>query len=121
MLTQGRLIWMAVRGYDGQWKSRPVVVITANRDIPSSPVIVGVACSHSAAESSDPLPENYVDLPFHPSGNCRTKLTKRTVAICNWVVRIEKATIQLSSFGGLVPPQQLETIIVKFIELTRKP
>ena len=112
-LCQGRLVWIEVVGLDGQMKRRPVVITTPDAEIASATELACVACSHSAAFRT-PRPADYVEIPYHPSGRCRSKLTKQTIAICGWTVTVPKADIEALPdryLGGIVPPQTLKSII----------
>lgn len=112
-LCQGRLVWVEIVGLDGQAKRRPVVITTPDPDIASSTELAGIACSHSAAFRT-PRPADYVEIPYHPSGRCRSKLTKPTIAICGWTVTISKTDIVALPdryLGGIVPPEALKSII----------
>lgn len=111
-LCQGRLVWVELVGVDGQIKRRPVVVTTADADIDASSELTAIACSHSAA-NQDPRPPDYVAIPYHPDGRCKSKLKKPTVAICRWVVQLQKSDLVVLPeryVGGVVPATCLEQI-----------
>lgn len=112
-LCQGRLVWIDVTGLDGRPKRRPVVITTPDTDIASATELAGIACSHSAVLRS-PRPADYFDMPYHPSGRCRSKLTKPTIAICRWTVKLPKADIETLPdryIGGVVPRTLVQQLI----------
>lgn len=112
-LCQGRLVWVEVTGLDGQMKRRPVVITTPDVDIASATELTGIACSHSAAFRT-PRPPDYIEIPFHPTGRCRSKLTKATIAICHWTVSLPKAVVEALPdrfVGGVISPNLVRRMI----------
>lgn len=112
-LEQGRIVWAEVLSPDGETrKCRPAVVVTATNEIvPGKPFVVVAATTRI----NEPLPEEYVDLPWHPRGAVRTKLRKRTAAVCNWLLTITEGDVR--EFGGIVPPDTMTEIVRKVNEL----
>lgn len=112
-LCQGRLVWVELVGLDGQLKRRPVVIITSDTDIQSQSELVGIACSHSAVKRT-PRPADYVEIPYHPGGRCKSKLKKPTVALGRWAVTLQKADLAAlpeRHVGGIVPSKCVELIV----------
>src|SRR5258708_39267236 len=72
-------------------KGRPAVVVTEDRDIPVSGPISVVAVTSSI---DDPIPATQVELPWDRTGAARSGLKKRSVALCDWVVVIERSEIE---------------------------
>jgi PemK-like, MazF-like toxin of type II toxin-antitoxin system len=85
----------------GNPKDRPCVVVTAPGDAPDGHQIV-VAISTLLP---DPLPDDYVELPWHRSGHPRTGLTKKNAAIGRWVAIVEDSRIIRTV--GVVPDKRL--------------
>ena len=108
-LMHGSIVWARVPDENGvNHKERPAVIVTATDDIDVNDPLVAVAVTGTF---SNPLRESQVALPFHPSGNTRTKLRRPTVAVCDWIVRIKKADIL--QVAGIVPPGPLTEIMEK--------
>lgn len=62
----------------------------------------------------EPRPKDYIEVPHNPAGVCRSKLRKRTVAICHWTVSLRKpvlAALEEDDYGGIVPATALERIV----------
>jgi hypothetical protein len=82
-------------------KDRPCVVVTEPGDAPEGFLAV-VAISTIVPE---PLPEDYVLLPWHPRGHPKTGLDKRNAAIGRWVEVVDGSRIIRKV--GIVPDKQL--------------
>jgi hypothetical protein len=85
-------------------KLRPAVVI----DMVDADSFLAVAGSTSFPE---PLPNECVLLPWHPEGKVKTKLKRKTVAVCNWMVKLGVAEVR--EIGGFVPPEIMKAILEK--------
>jgi len=112
-ICQGRIIWINVPGKGGKAKRRPVVITTSDAEITAETELAGIVCSHTSA-NVEPRPADYVEIPHHPAGRCRTKLRKPTVAVCRWPVKLKKeeiAGLAADDFGGVVNPNLLEKVI----------
>jgi hypothetical protein len=112
-LCQGRIVWIDVSDARGNVKRRPVVIITSDDDIDGADELVGVVCSHTSVHV-EPQPEDYIEVPHHPAGTCRSKLRKPTVAICRWTVSLTKSALtalEHDDYGGIVPATALEAIV----------
>jgi hypothetical protein len=57
----------------------------------------------------NPLTDEFVELPWHPSGTSRTRLTKRCAAHCRWVVELDQDAIK--EIRGRTPGAKLLEII----------
>lgn len=112
-LCQGRVVWFQVPDARGSVKRRPVIIITSDDDIDTTEELVGVVCSHTSVHVK-PRPADYIEVAHAPSGMCRTKLRKPTVAVCRWAVRLPKSVVAHlaeTDYGGVVPPRALEKIV----------
>ncbi len=87
-------------------KLRPVVIVTPANEVEVADTLIGVAVTTSFSE---PLPENQIPLPWQPEARTITKLSKPSVAVCNWLVSMERSAIV--EMKGVVPPRVLEKII----------
>lgn len=106
-VLQGSIIRATVtdtRG--GNPKPRPLVVITGNTELSQSDAVLAVAIT---GEFDDPPLADEILLPWHPQGNCRTRLKKRSVAKCSWVREIRKADVL--EVRGHCPEAELERIL----------
>ena len=114
-LCQGRIVWAVVPDKHGHNAyPRPVIILTPQNEISSATELFGVVASNTASRTA-PRPSSYIEIPHHPLGMVRTKLKVPTVAVCEWLVSIERS--QIISTGGIVPPHVLEAVILKVREL----
>jgi hypothetical protein len=63
---------------------------------------------------ADPPPENCVPVPWHPRGHPVTKLTRRSAAVCDWIVAIDPH--EIGGFAGDVPSKIMRLIEDKLLE-----
>jgi hypothetical protein len=100
-IEQGRIIWVEVADPSGKNKKcRPAVVLTPTAEVRAGQPFAAVAGSTS---TQHPLSSDRIELPWDSSGNCRTRLRKRTVAVCSWLLQVREEDIR--QFGGVVPPK----------------
>jgi mRNA-degrading endonuclease toxin of MazEF toxin-antitoxin module len=105
-LQQGRIVEARVSDLQGRNdKPRPVVIISETEDIKPGQLFTCVAITSSVP---DPLPAEYVMLPFAQGGNCMTKLSKKSAAACHWIRQITDADVVFER--GTVPPTHMERI-----------
>jgi mRNA-degrading endonuclease toxin of MazEF toxin-antitoxin module len=107
-LQTGRIVWVEIEDANGIRKLRPGVIVTPTDRITAVGPIEVVAVT---SRLSDPLPDDYVLLPWHPKGHARTKLTRKSAAVCTWIARIN--TQDVRDVGGVVPGQVLLEILTK--------
>jgi len=111
-------VWVEIADPGGNnFYHRPVIVLTSDDEIVFSDTLVGVVASNTAA-NINPRPDDYIAIPYHPAGNCGTKLKKPTVAVCNWIVKIEKCNIAPGCMAGVVPPRILKEILEQVAKRT---
>jgi len=111
-LIQGSIVWARTQcRHTGKWKERPLIIATRTEEISSSSHLVAIAASHSATRDPLPWPDTYIEIPHHPRGRACTKLTKRTVAICDWRFALRHGDIL--EVGGHVKPALLEEILIR--------
>jgi hypothetical protein len=77
---------------------------------------VGVAVSITFPH---PVPDDCIELPYHPAGQARTGLRRRSVAVCSW--RAALTTADVIRDIGRVPDQQMLAILEKVKPLTPPP
>jgi hypothetical protein len=58
-----------------------------------------------------PVPEDCVELPYHPAGQSRTGLRRRSVAVCSWREQLTHADVIREI--GRVPDQRMLLILEK--------
>jgi hypothetical protein len=115
-LQFGQIIWAEIADPNGIRKSRPAVILTPTDRIgPSTPIEV-VAVTSSLPQ---PLPEDYVILPWHAQGHPRTGLNRKCAAVCNWLARILPGDIQ--SVAGFVPGPILAEVVSKVSSISPEP
>ena len=105
-VRQGSIPWASVRSPNGQIKTRPIVVITATDEIVLDGPIVGVAVSTLV---SVPVPDEHIELPWQPQGHPATRLRRRSVAVCNWLVEVHFS--ELEPTEAYVPSKTMLRII----------
>jgi mRNA-degrading endonuclease toxin of MazEF toxin-antitoxin module len=94
----GQIVWAELADANGVRKTRPVVIVTADERITSSGPLEVVAITSRLPQ---PLPDDYVLLPWHAQGHPRTGLNRKCAAVCTWLARIVPTDIQ--SAAGIVP------------------
>jgi hypothetical protein len=109
-LRQGDIVWADVPDPRGARKIRPLVIITADSDMLLDKPVVGVALTTTIP---DPAPADYVELPWFPKGHPTTGLTKRSAAVCSWLVELKPTDVR--QVKGSVPTLILETILERVI------
>jgi mRNA-degrading endonuclease toxin of MazEF toxin-antitoxin module len=92
----------------GNEKRRPVVVVTGDDEITSHVTVVAVAVTTTFP---DPPPADHVPLPWDPTGRSATRLTRRSAAVCTWILAVP--VDDLEPTGGNVPPAVLLEILSK--------
>ncbi len=108
-LGRGRVVLAEVVDPQGRNpKQRPLVIVTATDEIQTGSPFVGVAISTTFP---NPIPDDYVSLPFHPNGQVQTGLRKRCAAVCSWLVRLTHSDIKGDI--GRVPDGQMREILDK--------
>ncbi|HET6882074.1 MAG TPA: type II toxin-antitoxin system PemK/MazF family toxin [Pirellulales bacterium] len=110
-LMTGRIVWADVADPNGHCKLRPTVIVTPTDELAASRWIDVVAVT---SRLEDPLPDDYVLLPWHTQGHPRTGLNRRCAAVCNWLAQISEADIK--DVAGVVPAAQMKVILTKIKE-----
>jgi hypothetical protein len=90
-LITGRIVWADVADANGHRKLRPAVVVTPSDELAQSRLIDVVAVT---SRLEDPLPDEYVLLPWHARGHPRTRLNRRCAAVCTWLAQIAEGDIK---------------------------
>jgi mRNA-degrading endonuclease toxin of MazEF toxin-antitoxin module len=106
-IGQGQIVLAEVDDPQGRnRKQRPLVVVTPTVEIREGSPFVGVAISTTILT---PVPDDHVELPFHPNGKVRTGLRKRSVAVCTWLQPLNHSDVIRTI--GHVPESQLAKIL----------
>lgn len=106
-LRRGSIVWALIRDPRGQNpKWRPIVIVSPTHEIGPDKPLAGVAVTTTA---TDPPPPECVELPWDPSGKAATGLTRRSCAVCNWVIRVLPADVDPSD--KYVPQAAMSEII----------
>jgi hypothetical protein len=85
-----------------------MIVASRRMDVARRPVLFSVVCS---ATFTEPIQDDEVRLPFSYDGQCPTKLTEDTVAVCNWKEVIPVS--EVDRWGGIVPKALLWEVLEK--------
>jgi hypothetical protein len=115
ILEFGSITWIEIPDPNGvNLKKRPVIVLTRNNEIRRHSDLRVVAVTGTLPE---PLANEYVLLPRHPSGRVRTGLRKRCAAVCSWLEVVpQSAVVQIT---GITPAAELNQIVDKVNELCK--
>ncbi|MBP3959091.1 type II toxin-antitoxin system PemK/MazF family toxin [Gemmata sp. G18] len=108
-LQQGRIVWVELLDPQGRNpKRRPTVVLTPTAEIhPEGEVVVAALSSQT-----DQSPPNVsVEVPWHRDGHPRTKLNRRNVVVCSWLVVVPVAALGAGDLGGIVPFAEMARIL----------
>jgi mRNA-degrading endonuclease toxin of MazEF toxin-antitoxin module len=95
-------------------KRRPVVVLSA----PEIEVTLGGFFAVACTSSAYPSDMSAIELPSHPEGRARTGLRKKTWAVPQWALLIQRA--QLGDYAGYISGALLDKLIKAFLENYRK-
>ena len=103
----GNIDWVELLDPQGRNpKVRPAVVITPTSEITSTGEVVVVGITSPVNDAS---PEVTVDLPWHRNGHPRTKLSRASVAVCNWKASVPITAIH--EIKGHVPVPEMMRIL----------
>ena len=97
-------------------KVRPLVIVTPTEEIRESTPFVGIAVSTTFPH---PVPNTCVELPYDSTGQAKTGLRKRSVAVCSWRQALTHADVIRDI--GRVPDRQMLTILEKMKRYTEPP
>jgi hypothetical protein len=111
-LRQGSIAWAEVTDSRGNVKRRPVVVVTGDAELSTELIVVAVAVTTTYA---DPAPVDHVPLPWDPLGRSATRLTRRSAAVCSWLLPVQKD--QVEATAGFVP----QTVLIEILNKLPKP
>lgn len=108
-LQQGRIVWVESLDPQGRNpKRRPAVILTPNAEIrPDGEVVVAVLSS----QIDQSPPEVSVPVPWQPNGHPRTKLNRRNVVVCSWLITLPVAAVQPADVGGVVPFAEMARVL----------
>ena len=107
-LELGRIVWVVIADANGISKLRPAVIVTPTEQIVPEGEVDVVAIT---SRVPDPLPADHVLLPWHPRGHARTRLNRKSTAVCSWLSRIPYTAIQ--DAAGVLPSETLLEILKK--------
>ena len=113
---QGQVCSVLVRPERGDPKNRPVILVTPTAEIRPGAPVVAVAVSTTFSESLSP---DQIELPWERSGRCITGLTRRSVAVCTWLIPIRIEDIR--EVRGFVPAPVLLRILRRIRENEAEP
>lgn len=110
----GDIVWATVEDANGFRKRRPAVVITATDEIAAQTTARLAAVTTRLTE---PLPDDYVLLPWSAQGNSRSGLKRRCAAVATWL--LEAPTDELEVVGAL-PAAVLNELLAKIAEVGKQ-
>ncbi len=107
-LELGRIVWAFVADANGFRKLRLAVIVTATNQITADKLFEVIAVTTRLPE---PLPNDFVLLPWHAQGHARTRLNRKCAAVCSW--RCTISTHDIQDLGGVVPGECLLDILTR--------
>ncbi len=108
-LRMGRIVWAVVPDKRGQNpKRRPIVLLTPPDRVPAGQPLIGIAITTRLEE---PLPDDYVLLPWNRQKQGSSRLPERCAAVCDWPVTFPEQAIQ--EVGGLIYGELLGDIVAR--------
>lgn len=107
----GSVVWAELDDPNGFRKLRPAVVLTPTADIGSGRTVKVVAVTTRLAE---PLPDDYVLLPWDPQGTARSGLRRRCAAVATWLCDVPVDQLQIV---GILPPAVIAELLTKINNL----
>jgi mRNA-degrading endonuclease toxin of MazEF toxin-antitoxin module len=109
-LVRGHIIQADIKDSNGAEKARPAVVVEVDHE---NEVVLAIAISSSA--DFENLAENEIPLPWHRNGRTHSGLTKKCVAVCDWIVMITEE--MFIKQRGYLPPQYFDQVVTRMNEL----
>jgi hypothetical protein len=107
-LEQGLIVWAEVADANGFRKMRPGIIVSPTRQSTDELEYDVVAIT---SRIPDPLPADYILLPWHPDRHPRTGLNRKCAAVCSWVRTITLADIH--DFAGVLPGRYLSQVLLR--------
>ena len=86
-------------------KDRPVVIVTPTDELREGRPIFVVAITTTLP---DPLPDDYITLPWSRPRHPRTGLNSRNAVVCHWLVEVELSRVLRTI--GRAPASKLDEI-----------
>lgn len=97
-LRQGQVVEVDIADPNGQnSKPRPVVILTETDELVDADEFVVAAIS---TKFDEPLPADYIRVPWSSDGRARSGLTKPSVVKCRWLRSVKREDV-LSTRGHL--------------------
>jgi len=111
-LSQGQVVEVEIPDPRGKnTKRRPVVLLTATNELATVDTYVVGAIS---ATLKDPVPPDWVLLPWSADGRARTGLKKPSAAKCDWLTTVNRA--QILSVLGTLPGSIMQEIMQRVVK-----
>lgn len=113
----GRIVRVKVPDRNGFVKDapRPAIVLSAAEDAAGEVELVVVAVSSTLP---DVLPDDQIELPWHPQGHPWTGFRRRCAAICRWLLRIPASAVV--ERGKVLRAKSLHAIVAAVDRLARE-
>ena len=106
-LSQGQVVEVAITDPCGQNKKRrPVVILTATDELSDTEEFVVAAIS---TKLSDPLPPDWIPLPWSQDGRAKSGLTEPCVVKCRWLAKVTQKDVVF--VRGHLPPTIMRDIM----------
>src|SRR5208337_909841 len=107
-LQLGSVVWAELEDPNGYRKVRPGVVVTPTADINAGKPVRVVAIT---TRLPNPLPDDYVLLPWDRQGKARSGLRRRCAVVASWQAEIPVGAVQQEV--GILPPQAIGELLTK--------
>jgi PemK-like, MazF-like toxin of type II toxin-antitoxin system len=104
----GSVVWAELADANGFRKVRPAVIIS-----PTADVLVGKPLRVAAITTRlpDPLPQDYVLLPWDRQGKARSGLRRKCAAVATWLAEIPVKDVQ--QVVGVLPATAVGELLAK--------
>lgn len=103
----GSVVWASLQDPNGFSKIRPAVVVTPTGQIrPGKTVRVAAVTTRL----TEPLPDDYVLLPWYSKGTARSGLRRKCAAVASWLAEVSVDDLQVA---GILPPAVIHELLDK--------
>jgi mRNA-degrading endonuclease toxin of MazEF toxin-antitoxin module len=106
----GSVIWAELADANGIRKVRPAVVVTATEEIMPGGVVRVAAITTRLPQ---PLPADYVLLPWNRQGTARSGLRRKSAAVASWLAELPVDDVR--EVVGILPPTALNELVGKMV------
>lgn len=112
----GSVVWAELADANGFRKVRPAVVIsTLSGNVANQPTRLAAITTRLP----NPLPVDYVLLPWDRQGKARSGLRRKCAAVAFWLAEIPVTDIR--QVVGILPPGVMDELLARILAITASP